>query len=77
MMYEKEEDIIAGEFHCPRCGEVMREKKPTYDRFLIKDKAKIVRLLCLCGHYEDKIVTDSDQFYEKNNSSIARRRHRT
>ena len=62
MMYEKEEDIIAGEFHCPRCGAVMREKKPKADKYLVRNKEKTVRLLCRCGYYEDKIVTDPNQF---------------
>jgi len=49
------EDIIHGEFHCPRCRMIMREIRPTEDKLLL-NKEYIVRLLCSCGHYEDKVV---------------------
>jgi len=56
MMYEGIEDIINGDYHCPRCGMIMREIKPKDDILLVNNKEYTVRLLCPCGHYEDKIV---------------------
>jgi hypothetical protein len=56
MMYENIDDVIDGDFHCPRCGMIMREIRPKDDIHLIRDKEYTIRLLCVCGYYEDRVV---------------------
>ena len=61
MMYEDINDIVKGEFHCPRCGGLMNEKRPKGDKFLVRNKDRTVRLQCPCGYYEDRVL-DPDDF---------------
>jgi hypothetical protein len=60
MMYEDITDIVKGNFHCPRCGGLMREKRPNADKFLVRNREKTVRLSCLCGYYEDRVLSPED-----------------
>lgn len=55
-----EEDIIKGDFYCPRCGELLREKRPLKDKFIVRNKDRTVRLSCRCGYYEDRVVNKED-----------------
>lgn len=56
---ETNEDVIKGDFHCPRCGAVMKEKKPK-DRFVVRNKERTVRLYCPCGYIEDRVINPED-----------------
>jgi hypothetical protein len=60
MVEPRVDNIIKGDFYCPRCGELMREKRPKNDKFLIRHREKTVRLSCLCGYYQDRIVSKED-----------------
>ena len=59
MIAENLDDIIKGDYHCPRCGQLLREKKPK-DRFIIRNKDTTIRLSCVCGYYEDRIIKPED-----------------
>lgn len=61
MIGETTNDIVKGEFHCPRCGGRMNEKRPKVDKRLVRNKERTVRLSCPCGYYEDRVL-DSDDF---------------
>jgi uncharacterized C2H2 Zn-finger protein len=54
------DDVVKGEYHCPRCGGMLKEKRPTDDKFLVRNKDKTIRLKCPCGYYEDRVVDDED-----------------
>lgn len=53
-------DVVKQEFKCIRCGGLMIEKRPKEDKFIINNKNRIVRLLCPCGHYEDRVMNLED-----------------
>ena len=59
-MQQLNDDVITGEFYCPRCGGLLKEKRPKADTRLVCNKEFIVRLMCQCGHYEDKVVKPKD-----------------
>ncbi|TRO54807.1 hypothetical protein E2P64_08365 [Candidatus Bathyarchaeota archaeon] len=59
MIDETIDDVIKGDYHCPRCGLVMKEKKPK-DRHIVRDKDRTVRLFCVCGHLRDIVVNPED-----------------
>jgi len=54
------DDVVLGEYTCPRCGSVLKEKRPK-DRHLAREKDRTVRLFCPCGYVRD-LVVKPDQF---------------
>jgi hypothetical protein len=54
------DDIIKGEFFCPKCGSKLKEKRPVNDKRIVKNKDKIVRFFCVCGYYRDGEVNSDD-----------------
>ena len=54
------DDIINGEFFCPRCDSLLREFRPKNDRHVIRHKDRTVRLSCKCGYYRDDVVNLED-----------------
>lgn len=54
------DDVIKGEFKCPRCGAVLKEKRPLKDRLLLRHKERTVRLYCPCGYLRDEVVRPED-----------------
>jgi hypothetical protein len=57
---EPTDDVVLGDYHCPRCDTVLKEKKPK-DRHLARNRDRTVRLFCTCGYVKDIVVTP-DQF---------------
>ena len=49
-------DIIKGEYYCPRCGCLLDEKRPLKDKHIVINKNFTVRLSCKCGYYEDRVI---------------------
>lgn len=54
------DDVVNGEYHCPLCNALLKEKRPKKDKYLIINKDYIVRLFCVCGYYRDDIVSPED-----------------
>jgi hypothetical protein len=53
-------DILKEDFNCPRCKNKMFEKRPTKDKYIVRNKERTVRLSCVCGYYRDDLVKPED-----------------
>lgn len=58
-MSEINTDVVKGDFNCPRCRQIMMEKRPK-SRFIVRNKEKTVRLYCRCGYTEDRVLNPDD-----------------
>lgn len=56
-------DVIKGEFKCPHCGSLLFEKRPK-DKYIVRNKERIIRLSCVCGYYRDEVNVSVDQYKE-------------
>lgn len=54
------DDVIKGEYPCPRCGATLKEKRPRKDRLLQVNRERTVRLFCVCGYSRDVTVKPED-----------------
>jgi hypothetical protein len=54
-----EDDIVPEEFWCPRCGGILKEKRPK-DKRLVRNEEITVRIFCPCGYYRDEILPAKD-----------------
>ena len=60
MPIDSENNVVKGDFYCPRCKGKMIEKRPTNDKRVVVNKNHTVRLKCPCGYYEDRVMESSD-----------------
>jgi hypothetical protein len=58
-MKPEENDVVIGDFYCPRCNSKLDEKRPK-DKFIVRNKTTTVRLSCKCGYYEDRVMNIGD-----------------
>ena len=60
---ENKSDTIISEFRCPVCGSSLSEKRPK-DKYIVRNKERIIRLSCVCGYYRDEVNVSVDQYKE-------------